>query len=163
MRGRGKVWMMIGGGFLIIAGFLIGAVFIVPNGTEEQIENAFSLPEKLEEEWLGEATEGDGSVVIPGQGNLTVTEEGEVIDANFCNPKENAGRYLMMFAIILEEKKSEAVYVSKPVRAGECAEEIMISDFEGAEAEAEILIQPYRIKDGTKTNNARMKIKITSL
>ena len=69
----------------------------------------------------------------------------------------------MMFAIILEAKKSEAVYVSEPVKAGECAEDVFMPGFGGEEILAEILVQPYRIDSGTKTNNARIKVKMTQL
>lgn len=159
-----RVWLSVAGVILGATGITVGILLgTMANNAPSKEEEEFSLPERLEEEWWGEAEAGDGQVVIPGQGNLTIMSAGKIVDANFCNPNGNSGRYLMMFAIVLEAKKSEAIYVSEPIKAGECAGEVVVSSdliSDAEEISAKILIQPYRIEDGIRTNNVNAKVKI---
>ena len=156
MRRKKILWLILVVAVTITA---LASLFISLFHRDEINITPFAFPDQLGEEWLQEIDDSRaGSVIIPGQKNITVTKDGKVIDSNFCNPIENDGLYLMMFALVSEENPNQAFYVSEPLAPGNCAEDVTIGQIDDAEDKVNILIQPYRMDTGTKTNGASISV-----
>lgn len=106
-------------------------------------------------------------ITIQGFGTIFVDANSKVVkNINLMNPKANDGWYYLSFKLFLLDDRgnvSEVLYESPLVEPGKCINEITLSrEFDKGEYKAVLLVQPYRIYDGSPTNNAELTVKIVA-
>ena len=101
------------------------------------------------------------NVAIPGWGRITLPANREYVTVNFHNPKENEGLYYLTFELRLltDDGSYLSLNTTPPVYPGEYFTDIKLNQTLSPRPkyDAVIHVQPYRISDGTPTNNANMK------
>lgn len=148
---------------IIVAAIVVGAVFIVTGSIINNYDSAgvgltvdpdsgtFVEPE-IEE--LENSSEG---IAIPGWGSITVKAGETEVAVNLKNPEENRDRYDLTFTIILDGEE-EALAGTGLIPAGKSALKLRLAKpLEPGTYDATVLVQPYRVDDGSKTNNAEIK------
>lgn len=105
-----------------------------------------------------EETEGSsGGIAIPGWGSIRIKAGETLVDVNLENPIDNQNGYNMSFALYLKGE-TEALAETGLIRPGESALKLKLShSLEPGEYEATVHVQPYRMSDGSATNNAEIE------
>lgn len=120
--------------------------------TADPYSGAFVQPEKAA---AGE--ESTGGIAIPGWGSIHIKAGETLVDVNLENPIDNENGYNMSFALHLKGE-TEALAETGLIRPGESALKLKLSrPLDVGEYEAVVLVQPYRIADGSATNNAEIE------
>ena len=148
---------------LIIAAIIVGAVLVVTNSIENSLDSAgvgltvdpdsgtFVEPE------IEELEKSDGGISIPGWGSINVAANETSVDVNLKNPEENENKYDLAFTITLDGE-DEPIAETGLIPAGKSALKLKLTKpLEPGTYEATVLVQPYRVDDQSKTNNAEIK------
>ena len=148
---------------LIIAAIIVGAVLVVTNSIENSSDSAgvgltvdpdsgtFVEPE------IEELEKSDGGISIPGWGSIKVAANETTVDVNLKNPDENEGKYDLAFTITLDGE-DEPLAETGLIPAGKSALKLKLAKpLEPGTYEATVLVQPFRVDDQSKTNNAEIK------
>ena len=120
--------------------------------TVDPYSGSFVQPEKTAAE-----EESTGGIAIPGWGSIHIQAGEKLVDVNLENPTDNEGKYYLSFSVYLK-------YQDKPlaetglIQPGESALKLSLSHpLDAGEYEAVVLVQPYRMADGSATNNAEIE------
>ena len=148
---------------LIIATIIVGAVLVVTNSIENSSDGAgvgltvdpdsgtFVEPE------IEELEKSDGGISIPGWGSINISANETSVDVNLKNPDENEDKYDLAFTITLDGE-DEPIAETGLIPAGKSALKLKLAKpLEPGTYEATVLVQPYRVDDQSKTNNAEIK------
>lgn len=104
-----------------------------------------------------ETEESQSGIAIPGWGSTHIKAGETLVDVNLENPIDNENGYNMSFALHLKGE-TEALAETGLIRPGESALKLKLSrPLDVGEYEAVVLVQPYRIADGSATNNAEIE------
>ena len=120
--------------------------------TVDPYSGSFVQPEKAVED-----TESTGGIAIPGWGSIHIQAGEKLVDVNLENPIDNEGKYYLSFSVYLkgEDKPLAETGLIQP---GESALKLSLSHpLDAGEYEAVVLVQPYRMADGSATNNAEIE------
>ena len=120
--------------------------------TVDPYSGSFVPPEKAEE-----GTESTAGIAIPGWGSIHIHAGEKLVDVNLENPIDNEGKYYLSFSVYLkgEDKPLAETGLIQP---GESALKLSLSHpLDAGEYEAVVLVQPYRMADGSATNNAEIE------
>ena len=120
--------------------------------TVDPYSGSFVQPEKTAAE-----EESTGGIAIPGWGSSRIKAGEKLVDVNLENPIDNEGKYYLSFSVYLkgEDKPLAETGLIQP---GESALKLSLSKaLEPGEYEAVVLVQPYRMADGSATNNAEIE------
>ncbi len=117
--------------------------------TVDPYSGSFVQPEKAEED-----TESTGGIAIPGWGSIHIQAGEKLVDVNLENPIDNEGKYYLSFSAYLKGE-DKALAETGLIQPGESALKLSLSHpLDAGEYEAVVLVQPYRMADGSATNNA---------
>ena len=120
--------------------------------TVDPYSGAFVQPEKAEE-----TDESTGGIAIPGWGSIHIQAGEKLVDVNLENPIDNEGKYHLSFSVYLKDQDKPLAETSL-IQPGESALKLSLSKaLEPGEYEAVVLVQPYRMADGSATNNAEIE------
>ena len=120
--------------------------------TVDPYSGAFVQPEKAEE-----TAESTGGIAIPGWGSIHIQAGEKLVDVNLENPIDNEGKYYLSFTVYLKGE-DKALAKTGLIQPGESALKLSLSKaLEPGEYEAVVLVQPYRMADGSTTNNAEIE------
>ena len=120
--------------------------------TVDPYSGSFVQPEKVEED-----TESTGGIAIPGWGSIHIQAGEKLVDVNLENPIDNEGKYYLSFSVYLKGE-DKALAETGLIQPGESALKLSLSHpLEPGEYEAVVLVQPYRMADGSTTNNAEIE------
>ena len=120
--------------------------------TVDPYSGSFVQPEKAAED-----TESTGGIAIPGWGSIRIQAEEKLVDVNLENPIDNEGKYYLSFGVYLKDQDKPLAETGL-IQPGESALKLSLSKaLEPGEYEAVVLVQPYRMADGSATNNAEIE------
>ena len=120
--------------------------------TVDPYSGAFVQPEKAEED-----TESTGGIAIPGWGSIHIQAGEKLVDVNLENPIDNEGKYYLSFTVYLKDQDKPLAETGL-IQPGESALKLSLSHpLDAGEYEAVVLVQPYRMADGSATNNAEIE------
>ena len=120
--------------------------------TVDPYSGAFVQPEKTAAE-----EKSTGGIAIPGWGSIHIQAGEKLVDVNLENPIENAGKYYLSFSVYLKDQDKPLAETGL-IQPGESALKLSLSHpLEPGEYEAVVLVQPYRMADGSATNNAEIE------
>ena len=120
--------------------------------TVDPYSGSFVQPEKA-----AEGTESSGGIAIPGWGSIRIQAGEKLVDVNLENPTDNEGKYYLSFSVYLKDQ-DEPLAETGLIQPGESALKLELSKaLKPGEYEAVVLIQPYRMADGSATNNAEIE------
>ena len=120
--------------------------------TVDPYSGSFVQPEKVEED-----TESTGGIAIPGWGSIHIQAGEKLVDVNLENPIDNEGKYYLSFSIYLKDQDKPLAETGL-IQPGESALKLSLSHpLDAGEYEAVVLVQPYRMADGSATNNAEIE------
>ena len=120
--------------------------------TVDPYSGSFVQPEKTAAE-----EESTGGIAIPGWGSIRIQAGEKLVDVNLENPIDNDGKYYLSFSVYLEGE-DKALAETGLIQPGESALKLSLSKaLEPGEYEAVVLVQPYRMADGSATNNAEIE------
>ena len=106
---------------------------------------------------IEELEKNDGGISIPGWGSINVAANETSVDVNLKNPEENENKYDLAFTITLDGE-DEPIAETGLIPAGKSALKLKLTKpLEPGTYEATVLVQPYRVDDQSKTNNAEIK------
>ena len=112
-------------------------------------------------DYVPPATEKAPGITIQGFTKLRIPANQTEVDVCFENPASNNAYYFMFELRLLNGEDYETLYASDFVNPGKKLESITLSRvLEVGEYEAVLVVQPYRMKDVTPTNNAELCIKL---
>ena len=116
--------------------------------TVDPYSGSFVQPEKTAAE-----EESTGGIAIPGWGSIHIQAGEKLVDVNLENPIDNEGKYYLSFSVYLKDQDETGL-----IQPGESALKLSLSHpLEPGEYEAVVLVQPYRMADGSATNNAEIE------
>ena len=120
--------------------------------TVDPYSGAFGQPEKAEED-----AESTGGIAIPGWGSIHIKAGEKLVDVNLENPIDNEGKYYLSFSVYLKSQDKPLAETGL-IQPGESALKLSLSyPLDAGEYEAVVLVQPYRMADGSATNNAEIE------
>ena len=120
--------------------------------TVDPYSGSFVQPEKTAAE-----EESTGGIAIPGWGSIRIQAAEKMVDVNLENPIDNEGKYYLSFSVYLKGE-DKALAETGLIQPGESALKLSLSKaLEPGEYEAVVLVQPYRMADGSATNNAEIE------
>ena len=120
--------------------------------TVDPYSGSFVQPEKSEED-----TESTGGIAIPGWGSIHIQAGEKLVDVNPENPIDNEGKYYLSFSLYLKDQDKPLAETGL-IQPGESALKLSLSHpLDAGEYEAVVLVQPYRMADGSATNNAEIE------
>ena len=120
--------------------------------TVDPYSGSFVQSEKAEED-----TESTGGIAIPGWGSIRIQAGEKLVDVNLENPIDNEGKYYLSFSVYLKGQDKPLAETGL-IQPGESALKLKLSKaLEPGEYEAVVLVQPYRMADGSATNNAEIE------
>ena len=120
--------------------------------TVDPYSGAFVQPEKTAAE-----EESTGGIAIPGWGSIRIQAGKKLVDVNLENPIDNEGKYYLSFSVYLKDQDKPLAETGL-IQPGESALKLELSKaLEPGEYEAVVLVQPYRMADGSATNNAEIE------
>ena len=120
--------------------------------TVDPYSGSFVQPEKAVED-----TESTGGIAIPGWGSIHIQAGEKLVDVNLENPIDNEGKYYLSFSAYLKGE-DKALAETGLIQPGESALKLSLSHpLDAGEYEAVVLVQPYRMADGSATNNAEIE------
>lgn len=148
---------------LVVIAVIVAAILCIKFSSDQDGEKAgvgltvdpdsgtFVEPE-IEE--LESSSEG---IAIPGWGSISIAAGETEVMVNLENPETNKGRYNLAFSIILDGEE-EPIAETGLIPAGKSALKLKLTKpLEEGRYDAFVLVQPYRVDDGSKTNNAEIK------
>ena len=102
---------------------------------------------------------------VKGFSSLTIPPDVDTIAIDLYNPIENSGLYYMTFELRLpddSEQGYEVLFQTGYVAPGKHIYQVTLShSLQAGEYATYLLVQPYRMKDITPTNNVSAKVKLT--
>ena len=120
--------------------------------TVDPYSGSFVQPEKTAAE-----EESTGGIAIPGWGSIRIQAGEKLVDVNLENPTDNEGKYYLSFSVYLKDQ-DEPLAETGLIQPGESALKLSLSHpLDAGEYEAVVLVQPYRMADGSATNNAEIE------
>ena len=120
--------------------------------TVDPYSGSFVQPEKTAAE-----EESTGGIAIPGWGSIRIQAGEKLVDVNLENPIDNEGKYYLSFSVYLKGE-DKALAETGLIQPGESALKLELNKaLEPGEYEAVVLVQPYRMADGSATNNAEIE------
>ena len=120
--------------------------------TVDPYSGAFVQPEKTAAE-----EESTGGIAIPGWGSIHIQAGEKLVDVNLENPIDNEGKYYLSFSVYLKDQDKPLAETGL-IQPGESALKLSLSHpLDAGEYEAVVLVQPYRMADGSATNNAEIE------
>ena len=120
--------------------------------TVDPYSGAFVQPEKIA---AGE--ESTGGIAIPGWVSIRIQAGEKLVDVNLENPTDNEGKYYLSFTVYLKGE-DKVLAETGLIQPGESALKLSLSHpLDAGEYEAVVLVQPYRMADGSATNNAEIE------
>ena len=120
--------------------------------TVDPYSGSFVQPEKTAAE-----EESTGGIAIPGWGSIHIQAGEKLVDVNLENPIDNEGKYYLSFSVYLKDQDKPLAETGL-IQPGESALKLSLSHpLEPGEYEAVVLVQPYRMADGSATNNAEIE------
>ena len=120
--------------------------------TVDPYSGAFVQPEKAEED-----AESTGGIAIPGWGSIRIQAAEKMVDVNLENPIDNEGKYYLSFSVYLKGQDKPLAETGL-IQPGESALKLELSKaLEPGAYEAIVHVQPYRMADGSATNNAEIE------
>ena len=120
--------------------------------TVDPYSGSFVQPEKTAAE-----EKSTGGIAIPGWGSIRIQAAEKMVDVNLENPIDNEGKYYLCFSVYLKGE-DEALAETGLIQPGERARKLSLSHpLDAGEYEAVVLVQPYRMADGSATNNAEIE------
>ena len=120
--------------------------------TVDPYSGSFVQPEKAEE-----TAESTGGIAIPGWGSIHIQAGEKQVDVNLENPTDNEGKYYLSFTVYLKGE-DKVLAETGLIQPGESALKLSLNRaLEPGEYEAVVLVQPYRMADGSATNNAEIE------
>ena len=120
--------------------------------TVDPYSGSFVQPEKTAAE-----EESTGGIAIPGWGSIRIQAGEKLVDVNLENPIDNEGKYYLSFSLYLKDQDNPLAETGL-IQPGESALKLSLSKaLEPGEYEAVVLVQPYRMADGSATNNAEIE------
>lgn len=145
-------------GFILLAVIVALTAILWPEAPEtadgmgltvDPYSGSFVQPEKDEE--------STGGIAIPGWGSIRIQAGEKLVDVNLENPMDNEGKYYLSFSLYLNGE-DDALAETGLIQPGESALKLRLSHpLEAGEYEAVVLVQPYRMADGSATNNAEIE------
>ena len=120
--------------------------------TVDPYSGSFVQPEKTAAE-----EESTGGIAIPGWGSTRIQAGEKMVDVNLENPIDNEGKYYLSFSVYLKGQDKPLAETGL-IQPGESALKLSLSHpLDAGEYEAVVLVQPYRMADGSATNNAEIE------
>ena len=120
--------------------------------TVDPYSGAFVQPEKTAAD-----EESTGGIAIPGWGSIRIQAGEKMVDVNLENPIDNEGKYYLSFSVYLKSQDKPLAETGL-IQPGESALKLELNQaLEPGEYEAVVLVQPYRMADGSATNNAEIE------
>ena len=120
--------------------------------TVDPYSGTFVQPEKAEE-----TAESTGGIAIPGWGSIHIQAGEKLVDVNLENPIDNEEKYYLSFSVYLKDQDKPLAETGL-IQPGESALKLSLSKaLKPGEYEAVVLVQPYRMADGSATNNAEIE------
>ena len=120
--------------------------------TVDPYSGSFVQPEKTAAE-----EESAGGIAIPGWGSIHIQAGEKMVDVNLENPIDNEGKYYLSFSVYLKDQDKPLAETGL-IQPGESALKLSLSHpLDAGEYEAVVLVQPYRMADGSATNNAEIE------
>ena len=120
--------------------------------TVDPYSGSFVQPEKTAAE-----EESTGGIAIPGWGSIRIQAGEKLVDVNLENPIDNEGKYYLSFSVYLKDQDKPLAETGL-IQPGESALKLSLSHpLDAGEYEAVVLVQPYRMADGSATNNAEIE------
>ena len=120
--------------------------------TVDPYSGSFVQPEKTAAE-----EESTGGIAIPGWGSTRIQAGEKMVDVNLENPIDNEGKYYLSFSVYLKGE-DKVLAETGLIQPGESALKLSLNKaLEPGEYEAVVLVQPYRMADGSATNNAEIE------
>ena len=120
--------------------------------TVDPYSGAFVQPEKTAAE-----EESTGGIAIPGWGSIRIQAGEKLVDVNLENPIDNDEKYYLSFSVYLKGQDKPLAETGL-IQPGESALKLSLSHpLDAGEYEAVVLVQPYRMADGSATNNAEIE------
>ena len=120
--------------------------------TVDPYSGSFVQPEKTAAE-----EESTGGIAIPGWGSIRIQAGEKLVDVNLENPIDNEGKYYLSFSLYLKDQDNPLAETGL-IQPGESALKLSLNRaLEPGEYEAVVLVQPYRMADGSATNNAEIE------
>ena len=114
-----------------------------------------------EREGTYEATKGP---TVNGFSTLTIPPEVDTIAIDLYNPAENNGLYYMTFELRLPDASAqgyEVLFQTGYLAPGKHIYQVTLAHgLPAGEYETQLLIQPYRMKDVSPTNNVSASVKL---
>ena len=136
-------------------------------GMKEEVKETGGVvfdPGSSDERPGGTQTSAPG-VTVAGFSSLTVPPDVDTIAIDLYNPAENNGYYYMTFELRLlneSEQGYEVLFKTGYVAPGKHIYQVTLShSLSEGEYAAQLLIQPYRMKDLSPTNNVSAAVKLT--
>lgn len=100
---------------------------------------------------------GKGGIAIPGWGSIRIEADKTEVSVNLLNPTENQDKYNLTFSITIDGDE-RPIAVTGLIPPGQSALKLKLERaLPAGEYEASILVQPYRIADGSAANNAEIR------
>ena len=120
--------------------------------TVDPYSGTFVQPEKTAAE-----EEATGGIAIPGWGSIHIQAGEKLVDVNLENPIDNDEKYYLSFSVYLKGQ-DKPLSETGLIQPGESALKLSLSHpLDAGEYEAVVLVQPYRMADGSATNNAEIE------
>ena len=120
--------------------------------TVDPYSGAFVQPKKTAAE-----EESTGGIAIPGWGSIHIQAGEKLVDVNLENPIDNEGKYYLSFSVYLKGQDKPLAETGL-IQPGESALKLSLSQpLDAGEYEAVVLVQPYRMANGSATNNAEIE------
>ena len=120
--------------------------------TVDPYSGSFVQPEKTAAE-----EESTGGIAIPGWGSIRIQAAEKMVDVNLENPIDNDEKYYLSFSVYLKGQDKPLAETGL-IQPGESALKLSLSHpLNAGEYEAVVLVQPYRMADGSATNNAEIE------
>lgn len=102
---------------------------------------------------------------VKGFSSLTIPPDVDTIAIDLYNPIENSGLYYMTFELRLPDESEqgyEVLFKTGYLAPGKHIYQVTLShSLQEGEYETYLLVQPYRMKDLSPTNNVSAKVKLT--
>ena len=101
---------------------------------------------------------------VKGFSSLTIPPDVDTIAIDLYNPIENSGLYYMTFELRLPDESEqgyEVLFKTGYLAPGKHIYQVTLShSLQAGEYTAHLLVQPYRMKDVTPTNNVSATVKL---
>ena len=120
--------------------------------TVDPYSGSFVQPEKTAAE-----EESTGGIAIPGWGSIRIQAGEKLVAVNLEKPTDNEGKYYLSFTVYLKGEDKVLAETGLIQPGGSALKLSLNRALEPGEYEAVVLVQPYRMADGSATNNAEIE------